>query len=161
MEYADEHRPLAGYGALSAAWVAAFGGSLLALRAAGQRPPERFAAADLVLAGIASHKISRMISRDKVTSFVRAPFMRFKGSGGKGEVEEEPQGEGLKLAIGELFNCPYCLDHWVASAYALGLIGAPRTTRLIGFVAATEAIADYLQIAYRAADEHADADSGS
>jgi hypothetical protein len=150
-EYAEGDRPLAGYGALSAAWVTAFAGSLLAARAAGKQLPERFGAGDVLIAGIASHKISRLISRDKVTSFLRAPFMRYRGSVGKGEVREDPRGEGLQLAVGELLNCPYCLDHWVASAYAIGLVTAPRTTRLVGFIATTETIADYLQLGYRAA----------
>ncbi|HEX2129830.1 MAG TPA: DUF1360 domain-containing protein [Solirubrobacterales bacterium] len=154
-EYADEERPLAGYGALSAAWVAAFAGSLLALRSAGKELPDRYGVGDVVLAGIASHKIARLISRDKVTSFVRAPFMRYRGSRGKGEVREDPRGEGLQLAIGELLNCPYCLDHWVASAYGIGLVGAPRATRLIGFIATIETIADYLQLGYRTAHDRA------
>ncbi len=154
-EYADEHRPLSGYSALSAAWLAAFAGSLLAARASGKRLPDGYGLGDVAFAGIASHKISRLISRDKVTSFVRAPFMRYRGSAGKGEVEEAPRGEGLQLAIGELLACPYCLDHWVASAYGVGLVAAPRLTRLIGFVATTETIADYMQLGYRAAHERA------
>ena len=154
-EYADGQRPLAAYSALSAAWLAAFTGSLLAARVAGKQLPQRYTLGDIVIAGVASHKISRMISRDKITSFARAPFMRYRGPGGKGEVREDPRGEGLRLAIGELLNCPYCLDHWVASAYGVGLVAAPRATRLVGFVATAETIADYMQLGYRTVHDRA------
>ena len=153
--YADEDKPLAGYGALSTAWVAAFAGAVLALRASGRQLPDRYTPGDVVIAGIASHKISRLISRDKVTSFLRAPFMRYRGSVGKGEVREDPRGEGLQRAIGELLNCPYCLDHWVASAYGISLVAAPRVTRLVGFIATAETIADYMQLGYRTVHDRA------
>jgi hypothetical protein len=154
-EYADEHRPLTGYLVLSAAWAAALAGSVAAARRNGRALPESYAVGDVVMAGIASHKIARLVSRDKVTSFVRAPFVRYRGSRGKGEVREEPRGKGLRLAVGELLNCPYCLDHWVTSAYAVGLVTAPRATRLVGFIATAETIADYMQLGYRAAGERA------
>ena len=52
-----------------------------------------------------------------MTSFLRAPFTRFQESSGQGEVvEEEPCGHGLRLAVGELLVCPYCLAQWVATA---------------------------------------------
>ena len=63
---------------------------------------------DLLLVGIATHKLSRLLAKDKVTSFIRAPFTRYQEPSGQGEVEEEPYGHGLHLAVGELLVCPYC-----------------------------------------------------
>jgi len=45
---------------------------------------------------MATHKISRLITKDKVTAFVRAPFTRFQEAAGHGELEEEARGEGLR-----------------------------------------------------------------
>src|SRR5829696_1105445 len=88
-----EHRPLAGYAVLSGAWAAAMAGGLLAARG---RIPERIGVSDVVLAGIATHKVSRLLAKDKVTSFVRAPFTRYQESAGHGELEEAPRGRGLR-----------------------------------------------------------------
>src|SRR5215217_394604 len=131
--YADrsEHRPIAGYALLTGTFAAVMGGSLLAARRSGRPLPERLSVSDVVLAGIATHKLSRLIAKDKVTAFVRAPFTRFQEPAGHGEVEEEPRGRGLRYAIGELLVCPYCLAQWVAGGFTVGYVYAPRLTRLL------------------------------
>ncbi len=148
-----QERPLGSYAVLTTVYGGGFAGSLLALRARGHELPERLGLGDLVLIGVATHKLSRLITKDKVTSFVRAPFTRFQESSGYGEVEEEPCGHGARLAIGELLVCPYCLAQWVGSAFALGLVGAPRITRLIASVFVAHTVSDFLQLAYRVAEE--------
>jgi alpha-L-arabinofuranosidase len=74
--HADQHRPLGAYTALIAAFNGLAAGGLLAAHRAG-RLPERFAASDLALAGVATYRLSRLIARDRVTSGLRAPFTRF------------------------------------------------------------------------------------
>jgi hypothetical protein len=151
--YADEDRPLGHYAALSAVFGVAVGGSLVALRAAGKPLPDRIAAGDVVLAGIATHKLSRLLAKVKATSFLRAPFTEYQGPGAPGEVEEKPRGSGSRYAIGELLTCPYCLGLWIAAAYGLGYVAAPRATRLAGFILTALTISDSLQIAYKAAEK--------
>jgi hypothetical protein len=150
-----EHRPLAAYAGLTAAFGAAFGGSLAALRVAGRELPERPAAADIALTGIATHKVTRLIAKDRVTSFIRAPFTRYQEPAGHGELEEAARGTGPRLAIGELLVCPYCLAQWVAAGFAVGLAAAPRTTRFIAAIYAAETLSDFLQLAYKAAEDRA------
>jgi Protein of unknown function (DUF1360) len=149
-EYAEaaEHRPLAGYAALSGTLAAALAAGLV------KTPlPERIRAQDIVLAGVATHKLSRLIAKDKVTSFVRAPFTEFQEPSGKGEIEEKPRGRGLRLATGELLVCPYCVAQWIAAGFAVGYVRAPRLTRLLAGMYTMYAISDGLQFAYLAADE--------
>jgi uncharacterized protein DUF1360 len=148
-----EERPLGSYAILTGAYGSALAGSLVALRARGHELPERFTAADVLLIGIAGHKLSRLIAKDKVTSFLRAPFTRFQESSGHGEVEEQPCGHGVRLAVGELLVCPYCLAQWVATGLALGLVGAPRLTRLLSTIFVVHTVSDFLQVAYRAAED--------
>ncbi len=148
-----QERPLGSYAILTGTYAGALAGSLVALRARGHELPERFTTADVLLVGIASHKLSRLIAKDKVTSFVRAPFTRFQKSSGHGEVEEQPYGHGLRLAAGELLACPYCVAQWVATGLTLGLIGAPRLTRLLSTIFVAHTVSDFLQVAYRAAED--------
>jgi hypothetical protein len=148
----DEHRPLAGYAVLSGAFAAALGAALLEARRSGRLLPERIDTRDLILAGVATHKISRLIAKDKVTSFLRAPFTRYQQSAGHGEVDEAARGRGLRRAAGELLVCPYCLAHWIAAGFTLGYVRAPGPTRLLAGMWTIHTIADALQLAYVAAE---------
>jgi hypothetical protein len=149
---AEDQPPLAAYGVLSGTFGVGLVASLLALERSG-RLPERIEKGDLLLIGIATHKLSRLIAKDKVTSFIRAPFTRFRKPSGDGGVTEEPRGNGLQRALGELISCPYCLSQWLAAGLTLGLATAPRTTRVVAGIYTAETIADFLQAAYRAAEE--------
>jgi hypothetical protein len=148
-----QERPLGSYALLIGAYTTGLAGGLVALRTRRRQLLERPTAGDLLLVGIATHKLSRLIAKDRVTSFIRAPFTRYQEPSGQGEVEEEPCGHGLRLAVGELLVCPYCLAQWVATALTLGLIGAPRLTRLISSVFVAHTVSDFLQLAYRAAED--------
>jgi hypothetical protein len=153
-EYAndDEHRPLGGYAVLTGAFGAALTGGLVAAHRSGRELPERLDARDVLLAGIATHKLSRLITKDKITSTVRAPFTRFQEKAGHGELEEAARGRRLRFAIGELLVCPYCIAQWVAGAFTLGYVFAPRVTRLLATMWTVHAIADAAQLAYSAAE---------
>lgn len=150
-----EERPLGSYAWLASAYALALGGSLVALRAAGRELPERPRMSDLLLAGIATHKSSRLLTKDKVASFIRAPFTRYQEAAGHGEVEEEPRGHGPRYALGELLVCPFCVAQWIASGFAVGLVAAPRGTRFIAGIFAVQTLADVLQLAYKAAEDRA------
>src|SRR4051794_32637205 len=117
----------------------------------GRELPE-LGAGDLLLTGIATHKVSRLITKDKITATLRAPFTRFQEKTGHGEVEEAARGRGLRYAIGELLVCPYCIAQWVAGGFTLGYVFAPRTTRLLASMWTAHAIADAAQLAYSAAE---------
>jgi uncharacterized protein DUF1360 len=146
-----EQRPLAGYTVLTGAFFAALGGSLVAARA-GRREIDRPGALDVALHGLAIQKVSRVIAKDKVTSFLRAPFTRFQEASGQGEVEEAPRGDGLRYAVGELLVCPYCVAQWVAGGFAVGHVFAPKTTRFLSAMWAAQGIADGVQLAYSAGE---------
>ena len=90
--------------------------------------PERIGAGDVLLVGTATHKLSRLIAKDKITAFARAPFTESeqgRPGGGRGAA----RGEGMQRTIGELLVCPYCLGMWISGGFHLGLLFAPRATR--------------------------------
>jgi hypothetical protein len=152
--YADpeERPPFGTYAALTTVFNAGLAGALFAAKRS-DRLPEGVSAQDLVLIGTASHKLSRLIAKDKVTSFVRAPFTAYQGRGGPAEVEERARGEGVRRAIGELVICPYCLGLWASGAFHVGLMFAPRVTRVAASTLTALTVSDFLQIAYKAAED--------
>lgn len=95
----EKSRPLASYAVLTALFNAIFASFLLSVKRTGRTLPERVALSDLLLLGVATHKLSRLITKDFVTSWLRAPFTRFSGSAGDGELEEEVRGKGMRHAI--------------------------------------------------------------
>ena len=140
--------PQGSYTAFVAAYNVALAGALLAARLSGRRLPTP-GLEEITLYGVATHKLSRLLAKDKVTAPLRAPFAELEHKGGPAELEERPRGKGARRAVGELVTCPYCLDQWVAGGFAVGSIFAPRATRLAAGVLATVAVADFLQIGYR------------
>lgn len=150
--HADRPLPLGSYALLTTIFNAAFAGALIAGR---ERIPERFAPGDLALMAVGTHKLSRLIAKDRVTSTVRAPFTRYEGSAGPAEVKERPRGRGLRRAVGELVSCPYCLDQWVAGGFVAGMVLAPRPTRLVASMFTVVAGSDVLQHGYHLLQEHA------
>ena len=132
------------------------GGGIVALtaaaRATGRRPPEP-GVRDVLLLGVATHKLSRLLAKDSVTSPMRAPFTRFQGADGDAELREEVRGQGGRKAVGELVSCPFCLAPWVVTALSAGLTFAPRWTRAVVASSSAVAVSDFLQLAYAGAQQ--------
>jgi hypothetical protein len=149
----DQPRPLGGYAVLIGAFAAAAGGFAAWFRGSGRDLPDRIDAGDLALVTIATHKASRLVAKDRVTSAVRAPFTRHEDDDGAGEVSESARGHGLRRAIGELLVCPYCIGMWISAAFTAGLLVAPRFTRWFAAVLVALFGADVLQIAYKKAED--------
>jgi uncharacterized protein DUF1360 len=148
-----ERPPLGSYAVAMVVFNLLFGAALLLAKRTGRPLPERVGAADLLTVGVASHKLSRVIAKDKVTSPLRAPFTTYEGESGPSEFSESSRGDGPRKAIGEMLICPYCMGLWVVAAFSLGLLFAPRLTRFLAAVFSALTVSDFLQIAYKAAEE--------
>ena len=160
-EEAEEYRgstgqPVASHAALLGVYVVLVAIAALAARAAGKELPEQVSVKDLVIMALGTHKIARAVTKESVTSPVRAPFTEHHGPEGPAEVADEPRGDGgMRHAVGELLTCPFCLDVWVVSLFGLGLVVAPRLTRLVAGSFSALAGADFLQLAYARAQQEA------
>jgi hypothetical protein len=148
-------RPLGGYAKLIALYGVAAGGLALALRKRA-RGFRRLDVVDLVLYGLATEHLSRLITKDSVTAVLRAPFTEFKEPAGEGEVNEEAVGHGTRHAVGELLTCPFCIAQWVATALVAGRVAAPNLTKAVVAVSATARVSDYLQLLYAFCREKVD-----
>ena len=134
----DDTRPLPQYAALAATFGTALGGFLAV---AGRRLHERVSLTDTVRIGLASYKLGRLIAKDRVAAFVRAPVTE--------DVEAtEPKREGAGRALGELVTCPYCIGLWVASGLSYSLVFFPRQTRVVTTIFGAQAVADFLNAAF-------------
>jgi hypothetical protein len=66
--------PLASYAALTGVFNLIFALFLLLARISGRDIPERIKLEDIVLFGVATHKLSWIVTRDAITAPLRAPF---------------------------------------------------------------------------------------
>jgi len=126
---ADDERPLRGYATVMAVYAAGAAVAAGIARLTGKRLPERPPVGDLALMAVATHKISRLLTKDAATSPLRAPVTQFESVAGEAELNESPRGTGAQHALGELLTCPFCTAVWVAGGLAAGLVFAPRLTR--------------------------------
>ena len=137
------------YGAY-ATIMGAFAGGLAvagALARALDREPRENTTLDFVVLAAASFKAARTITRDDVTSFLRAPFVEGEARGG----HEEPVPTGdFHQAIGELVTCSRCIGTWAAAGLAATQIIAPRFGRLLTWSLAAAGANDFLQAGFTA-----------
>jgi hypothetical protein len=136
---------MGGYVRVLLGYAAGVGAASMVLRLAGRRLPS-LSVGDLVLFGAATHHVAHIAAKDPVTSPLRAPFTHFEGAAGPAELRESVRGRGLQKAVGELVTCPFCLGQWVATAFTLGAVAAPRLSRFAAGVCAVAALADGWQL---------------
>lgn len=143
----QERAPFAGYAAI----LGSFGGAL-ALTAALERRLDRARAAptilDLVLLSAASFKVARAVSRERVGSVVREPFVETDESADGRVLAERPAGEGLRRAIGELVTCTRCTGTWAAAGLLAAQTAAPRFGRLLTWALAAGGANDFLHAGF-------------
>ena len=143
----SQHPPYRAYAAIMGTFLAGLG-AVSGLAAARNRPLTEMTGMDLTLLGLATFKASRTIARDKVTSFVREPFV--EGEAYDGANERPTRDTELKQAVGELVTCTRCVGTWIGAGLAATQILAPRTGRLLTAVLAAGALNDFLLAGFSA-----------
>jgi hypothetical protein len=143
----NERPPYEAYATIAGAF---FGGLAVVAAIARRSPPG--SALDLAALAAATFKASRALSRERVGSFVRQPFV--EGDADLGE-EEQPAGSGIQRAIGELVTCPRCLGTWTAAGLASAQMLTPRFGRLVTWTLGASGASDFLQAAFTALCEKA------
>jgi hypothetical protein len=146
-------RPLGGYLMLMSVYG---GGTALAAagaRALGRKPLTGISPWELAQLTVATQKLARLIAKDPITSPIRAPFTTYEGTSAPAELKEEVRGHGLQHSLGELLTCPMCLGQWVATAFMLGLVVAPKATRMTMATFTAVSGADFLQYLYAQAQQ--------
>lgn len=145
-EYApQEETPLSGYVTSMVTFALGLAGVLVWLTRRRASPPRL---SDVALLGVATHKLSRILSKDFVTSPIRAPFTRRAAAEGAGEVRDEARGGGVQRTIGYLLTCPYCLGPWVATGLSASMAVRPVQMGFVVRVLTAVTISDFLHLFY-------------
>lgn len=118
----DHSRPYGYYTLLIALYNLLFGGFLLLYRRSRQ-PLEKVTGLDVALLGLATLRMSKLVSEDEITSVIRKPMIEIE------EGQKRPKGHGLRLALGKLVLCPTCTGTWIAAFLTYALHLSPRYTR--------------------------------
>lgn len=96
------------------------------------RRPEHDDPVDLVLGALAVHRLTRLITADKIAEPLRERAVEVAGP------SDEP--EGLAYFV----TCPWCVSMWLAGGWLALRTIAPRTARALGTVLASSSIAGLL-----------------
>jgi hypothetical protein len=103
------------------------------------------AGADILLLGLATYRLSRLISYDRVTQYLRIPFVEpGKGAEQVEGTSEEPKGEGLQYAVGQLLTCAYCSSVWAGTFNSALYLLSPRVGRLFLLSMASSGLSEIL-----------------
>jgi hypothetical protein len=123
--------------------IGIFWGPFLALLPRrGERRPLDLAPLDLTMLGLATYRLGRLASDDRITQPLRAPFTEVEPdetSAGENTVAE---GTGARKALGELISCPTCAGTWAAAFLIYGLRIAPGPTRFFLVTMASTGLAE-------------------
>ena len=142
--------PLFSYAVLVGVFNLIFVLFLVIARVTGRPIPERIELGDIALFGVATHKLSWIITRDAITAPLRAPFTELEEVKSPTNVQEKPRDTGLQRSVGELLTCRFCLGMWISAFFAYGLVLFPAATRLVGAIFSVLALSDHLHQTYKA-----------
>lgn len=153
LHFLDSHRDekkslLTSYGVL----LTAFGVYTVLTYQASQCAEDKkskFSLGDYLLLGFATHKITRILSHDRVTRPLRAPFTEEKPQPKEKAKKEVSKGSGIQKALGDLLTCQFCLGPWVAASLLLGFNVLPQYSRRIASIFAVVAGSDFLHLGYQ------------
>jgi hypothetical protein len=120
-------------------------GALLATAAllAREREGDSVRAAEILPLGVAAFALTKAVSREKVETWMRGPFVEEERDDGR-----RPKGRRLRYAVGELLTCTRCLGAWSALGLTALRVTRPREARVVTTALATSAVNDFLFAAF-------------
>ncbi|PLR78798.1 sporulation protein [Bacillus sp. V3-13] len=103
----------------------------------------------IVIIGIASFRLTRLIVFDKITEFIRAPFFEEQieeDPDGNKEIYLVPKGNGIRSWIGELLSCFWCTGVWSSLLLTVVYFLVPVIGVPVIFVLAVAAVGSVIEI---------------
>jgi hypothetical protein len=97
---------------------------------------------ELVILGLASHRVGRMLAYERVGEPFREPFTATVPDESGVDDTVVARGRGVRWVVGELVSCPTCVATWAALAMALMRRFAPGTTTVLIGSLATAGVAE-------------------
>jgi hypothetical protein len=97
---------------------------------------------DLVMLGLSTFRMGRMIAFEGVAAPLREPFTETREDASGAGQTVVARGEGPRHVLGELVSCPICAGTWVAAALVYGLHLLPGPTRVLLAIMSTTGVAE-------------------
>jgi hypothetical protein len=89
---------------------------------------------DFLLLSLATFRVTEAITCDRITRFLRDPFIlrrKVRRPDGESEEKVEPAGKGLRRTVGELLICPWCTGIWVGAFLVYLYLLFPSVARVV------------------------------
>lgn len=105
MSPSSPSRPHGAYALIVAVYLALLGGVAARVRRTPELLTETPPPRELFLLGLATYRLSRLLTYDRVTSVLRLPVVEEgRGTQHLEGTQEQAKGTGLQLALGQLFT---------------------------------------------------------
>ena len=139
---AIEEPGAAEYGALNALYLTALAGVLAATRNRDSDARELIGT-ELIPLTAATFAVAKMISREKIGTWVREPFVDDPVG------RKRPRRGSVRRALGELVTCSRCVGAWTALGFVGLRLAHPRAGRTATTVFAVAGFNDFAQAGFR------------
>lgn len=100
---------------------------------------------ELPVLAVATFALADVLAKEKVSTWLREPFVRENAD----HKPVEPEGEGLRRAIGELLTCTRCVGTWSALGLVALRTASPSAGRATVSVLALAGVNDVMQSGFR------------
>lgn len=100
---------------------------------------------ELPVLALATFALSDVVAKERISTWIREPFTKENSD----HKPLQPEGEGLRYAIGELLTCTRCVGTWSALALVSLRTGAPAAGRATSVVLALAGANDLMQSGFR------------
>jgi hypothetical protein len=97
---------------------------------------------DLLMLGLTSFRVGRMIAFEGVAAPLREPFTETRPDDSGAGQTVVATGHGARHVIGELMSCPICAGTWVAALLVYMLHLLPGPTRVFLAIMSTTGVAE-------------------
>ena len=105
---------------------------------------------DLPVLAVATFALAVVLAKEKVSTWLREPFVLESAD----HKPVEPEGDGLRHAIGELLTCTRCVGTWSALALVGLRTASPSAGRATANILALAGVNDLMQSGFRLLAEH-------
>jgi hypothetical protein len=101
-----------------------------------------------LLIGLASFRLTRLVVYDKITEFLRDPFLREQT-----EIDESgqeityliPREKGLRRFIGELISCHWCTGIWISTFLVSFYLLFPKVAYILILILSIAAVGSIIE----------------
>jgi hypothetical protein len=133
-----ETRPV-DYAAINAVWAALTAALLAATQKRAAKDP--ITNKELFPLAAATFAVSKAVARERIGTWVREPFV-------DSEVQQ-PKGNRIRRALGELVTCTRCVGTWSALAVVGLRLANPPAGRAVSVILASSAANDWMQAGFK------------